>query len=67
MSDKAHEIELINTPESLGIAPRFVLQYNAVSRSAHNFSAAAKEQTAISLLPVDPVQPHRGLYLYRVL
>jgi len=49
------ELSQINTPESLGVTPRFVLQHNAISRSAHNFSATAKKLTAMAmaLLPPD--------------
>jgi hypothetical protein len=49
------EIGSVNTPKSLGVTPRFVLQHNAISRSAHNFSATAKKLTAMamSLLPAD--------------
>ena len=51
------ELELfkVNTPDSLGVTPRFVLQLNAISRSAHNFSATAKKITAMAmaLLPPD--------------
>ncbi|MDR3335781.1 MAG: replication initiation protein [Treponema sp.] len=44
-----------NTPESLGVTPRFVLQHNAISRSIHNLSATAKKLTAMAmaLLPSD--------------
>ena len=53
MSTESSETELVNTPESLGVTPRFVLQHNAISRSAHNFSATARKLTAMamSLLP----------------
>lgn len=44
-----------NTPETLGVTPRFVLQHNAISRSIHNLSATAKKLTAMAmaLLPAD--------------
>jgi plasmid replication initiation protein len=44
-----------NTPETLGVTPRYVLQHNAISRSVHNLSATAKKLTAMamSLLPAD--------------
>jgi hypothetical protein len=44
-----------NTPETLGVTPRYVLQHNAISRSAHDFSATAKKVTAMAmaLLPSD--------------
>jgi plasmid replication initiation protein len=52
MSD---ELFPVNTPETLGVMPRYVLQHNAISRSAHNFSATAKKLTAMAmaLLPTD--------------
>jgi hypothetical protein len=55
MSNESSETELVNTPENLGVTPRFILQHNAVSRSAHNFSATAKKLTAMAmaLLPAD--------------
>ena len=45
----------INTSETLGVTPRYVLQHNAISRSAHNFSGTAKKLTAMAmaLLPSD--------------
>jgi hypothetical protein len=47
--------EIINTPETLGVTPRYVLQHNAISRSAHSMSATAKKLTAMAmaLLPHD--------------
>jgi plasmid replication initiation protein len=47
--------DLVNTPETLGVTPRYVLQPNAISRSAHNLSATAKKLTAMAmaLLPPD--------------
>jgi plasmid replication initiation protein len=44
-----------NTPESLGVTPRYVLQHNAISKSAQNLSATAKKLTAMAmaLLPPD--------------
>jgi hypothetical protein len=49
------EISEINTPETLGVTPRFVLQHNAISRSIHDLSATAKKLTAMAmaLLPPD--------------
>ena len=49
------ELFEVNTPETLGVTPRYVLQHNAISRSAHNFSATAKKLTAMAmaLLPPD--------------
>jgi plasmid replication initiation protein len=45
----------INTTETLGVTPHYVLQHNAISRSAHNLSATAKKLTAMAmaLLPSD--------------
>jgi plasmid replication initiation protein len=55
MADISHETEEINTLESLGVTPRFVLQHNAISRSIQNLSATAKKLTAMAmaLLPAD--------------
>ncbi|MDR0553473.1 MAG: replication initiation protein [Treponema sp.] len=52
MQDELFEV---NTTETLGVTPRYILQHNAISRSAHNFSATAKKLTAMamSLLPPD--------------
>jgi plasmid replication initiation protein len=52
MSD---ELIPIATPETLGVTPRYVLQHNAISRSAHSMSATAKKLTAMAmaLLPPD--------------
>jgi plasmid replication initiation protein len=45
----------VNTPETLGVTPRYVLQHNAVSRGTHGLSATAKKLTAMAmaLLPPD--------------
>jgi plasmid replication initiation protein len=45
----------VNTPATLGVTPRYVLQYNAISRAAKNLSATAHKLTAMamSLLPPD--------------
>jgi hypothetical protein len=45
----------INTPETLGVTPRYVLQHKAISESAHNLSGTAKKLTAMAmaLLPPD--------------
>jgi plasmid replication initiation protein len=45
----------VNTPETLGVTPHYILQHNAISRSAHNFSTTAKKLTAMAmaLLPID--------------
>jgi plasmid replication initiation protein len=44
-----------NSPDSLGVTPRYVLQHNAISRSAHAFSATARKiaAMAMALLPSD--------------
>jgi len=49
------EQTFINTPETLGVTPRYVIQHNSVSRSAHGLSATAKKLTAMAmaLLPPD--------------
>lgn len=51
----SEDLVLVNTPETLGVTPRYVLQHNAISRSAHNLSATAKKLTAMamSLLPAN--------------
>jgi plasmid replication initiation protein len=53
--DEPIEIQSTNTSETLGVTPRYVLQYNAISRSIHNLSATAKKLTAMmmALLPPD--------------
>ena len=45
----------INTPKTLGVTPRYILQHNVISRSSHNLSATAKKLTAMAmaLLPPD--------------
>jgi plasmid replication initiation protein len=45
----------VNTPETLGVTPRYILQHNAISRSIQNLSAMAKKLTAVAmaLLPPD--------------
>lgn len=45
----------VNTPDTLGVTPRYVLQHNAISRSIQNLSTTAKKLTvmAMSLLPAD--------------
>ncbi|OAV64842.1 replication protein [Bacteroidales bacterium Barb4] len=56
MSDELFpEIAEINTPETLGVTPRYVLQHNAISRSIHDLSATAKKLTAMAmaLIPAD--------------
>jgi len=47
--------EEINTPQTLGSIPRYVLLHNAISRSAHSLSAPAQKLTlmAMALLPPD--------------
>ena len=49
------ELLTANTPETLGVTPRYVLLHNAISRSAHNLSATAKKVTAMAmaLIPAD--------------
>jgi plasmid replication initiation protein len=55
MKDLSLESTPANTPETLGVTPRFVLQHNAISRSIQNLSATAKKLTAMAmaLLPPD--------------
>ena len=49
------DLIVTNTPDSLGVTPRYVLQHNAISRSAHAFSATARKiaAMAMALLPSD--------------
>jgi plasmid replication initiation protein len=49
------ELFEINTPETMGVTPRYVLQQNAISRSAHSLPATARKLTALAmaLLPSD--------------
>jgi plasmid replication initiation protein len=44
----------VNTPESLGVTPRYVLQYNAISRSIQNLSPVAKKLTAMAMALIPP-------------
>jgi hypothetical protein len=48
-------LQVVNTPTTLGVTPRYVLQHNAVSRGAHKLSATAQKLAAMamSLLPPD--------------
>jgi plasmid replication initiation protein len=45
----------VNTPETLGVTPRYVLQHNAISRGAQGLSATARKLAAMAmaLLPTD--------------
>jgi plasmid replication initiation protein len=47
--------QTVNTPETLGVTPRYVLQHNGVSRGAHTLSATAQKLAAMAmaLLPPD--------------
>jgi plasmid replication initiation protein len=51
----SNELVPVNTPETLGVTPRYALQHNAINRSAHTLSATASKLTALvmSLLPSD--------------
>jgi len=51
MQDEHNEI---NTLETLGVTPRFVLQHNAISRSIHKLSATAKKLTAMAMALIPP-------------
>jgi plasmid replication initiation protein len=50
-----NEFFLENTPETLGVTPRYILQHNAISRGAHGLSATAQKliAMAMALLPPD--------------
>jgi hypothetical protein len=45
----------VNTPETLGVTPRYILQHNAISRGAQGLSATARKLAAMAmaLLPTD--------------
>jgi plasmid replication initiation protein len=47
--------EAVNTPETLGVTPRYVLQHNAISRGAQALSATAQKLAAMAmaLLPTN--------------
>jgi plasmid replication initiation protein len=49
------EKSTVNTPETLGVTPRYIIQHHSVSRSAHGLSAVARKLAAMamSLLPAD--------------
>jgi plasmid replication initiation protein len=49
------ELFPVNTPDTLGVTPRYVIQHNAVSRGAHGLSATAQKliAMAMALLPAD--------------
>jgi plasmid replication initiation protein len=49
------ELFEINTPETFGVTPRYLLQHNVVSRSVHELSSTASKLTAMAmaLLPPD--------------
>jgi len=55
MKRKNLDPEITNTIETLGTVPRYVLQHNAISRSAQKFSAEAMKVAAMamSLVPKD--------------
>jgi hypothetical protein len=46
---------VVNTPATLGVTPRYVLQHNSVSRGAQSLSATAQKLAAMAmaLLPPD--------------
>lgn len=46
--------DAVNTPETLGVTPRYVLQHNAISRSIHTLSATAKKLTAMAMALLPP-------------
>jgi plasmid replication initiation protein len=45
---------VVNTPETLGVTPRYVLQHNAISRSIQNLSPTAKKLTAMAMALIPP-------------
>jgi plasmid replication initiation protein len=46
--------EMVNTPQTLGVTPRYVLQHNAISRSINTLSATAKKLTAMAMALIPP-------------
>jgi plasmid replication initiation protein len=55
MTNELSTTEKTNTPETLGVTPRYILQHNAVSRGAQGLSATAQKLAAMAmaLLPPD--------------
>ncbi|MDR0553486.1 MAG: replication initiation protein [Treponema sp.] len=45
---------LVNTPETLGVTPRYVIQHNTVSRGAHGLSATAQKLAAMAMALIPP-------------
>ena len=57
MSDEsATELSEINTPETLGVTPRYILQHNAISRSIQNLSVNAKKLIAMAMALLESYQ-----------
>jgi hypothetical protein len=52
--DNMTDNDAINTLETLGVTPRFVLQHHAISRSIQNLSATAKKLTAVAMAFLPP-------------
>jgi len=55
LSPVVNEIIDYNTPQTLGVTPRYMLQHNAITRGAHTLSTTAQKliAMAMSLLPPD--------------
>jgi plasmid replication initiation protein len=53
-SELCPEQGMKNTPQTLGVTPRYVLQHNAISRSINGLSAAAKKLTAMAMALIPP-------------
>jgi plasmid replication initiation protein len=50
----SNPLEPANTPQTLGVTPRYVLQHNAISRSIQHLSATAKKLTAMAMALIPP-------------
>ncbi|MDR1221095.1 MAG: hypothetical protein LBK73_16025 [Treponema sp.] len=57
MQETRQDLFETNTTETLGVRARYVLQHNAISRSAHSFSAAAKKLTAMAMALLNRIYP----------
>ena len=49
-----NELPDINTPETLGVTPRYMLQHNSVSRGAYDLSATAQKLVAMAMALIPP-------------
>jgi plasmid replication initiation protein len=51
---KPETTEIVNTPETLGVTPRYVLQHNAVSRGSDGLSSTARKLAAMAMALIPP-------------